>query len=292
MVIVRLMGGLGNQMFQYAFGRSYAHKINAPLKFDLSEFSIKESSAKNFVARDYDLDIFNVKADFAAADEVFRLSKRTNIELLDRILNRALGFKKTFILEPHFHYSESVFESGDDVYLHGYWQSEKYFADIEPQIREDFTFREDLTEKAKEMLARIEASNSVCVNVRRGDFVTNNFHGTFGADYYRKGEEIIKSKTADETYFVFSDEVEWCEANLKFDAPTVFVSHNYAGKKFQDYLRLMAACKNFIIPNSSFAWWAVWFNENQNRTVIAPKNWFSDSKFDTKDLIPEDWIRV
>jgi len=283
------MGGLGNQMFQYAFGKNFAHKTKNELKFDLSEFENAENTA---VPRKYDLDIFNVKAEFATADEAFRLSKRTNNHFIDRILNRAIGFKKSFILEPHFHFSETVFDHPDNIYLHGYWQSEKYFAEIEPQIRQDFTFREEMTDKAKEMLEKINNANSVCVNVRRGDFVTNDFHGSMGTEYYQKAEAVIKAKTNGETYFVFSDDVEWCEANLKFDAPTVFVSHDYAGKKFQDYLRLMAACKNFIIPNSSFAWWAVWFNNNQERIVIAPKKWFGDPNFDTKDLIPPDWIRV
>ncbi len=289
MIIVKLMGGLGNQMFQYAFGKNFARKTKTELKFDLSEF---ENTEKNHVQRNYDLDIFNVKAEFATNDEVFRLSKRTNNRLIDRILNRAIGFKKSFILEPHFHFSETVFDKPDNIYLHGYWQSAKYFAEIEPQIRQDFTFREEMTGKAKEMLEKITNANSVCVNVRRGDFVTNDFHGSLDTDYFRNAESIIKTKTRDETYFVFSDEVEWCEANLKFDASTVFVSHDYAGRKFQDYLRLMAACKNFVIPNSSFAWWAVWFNNNKDRTVIAPKKWFGDPNFDTKDLIPPNWIRV
>jgi hypothetical protein len=178
------------------------------------------------------------------------------------------------------------------VYLEGYWQSEKYFSDIDSLIRSDFSFREEMSDQAKEMLRTIENETSICVNVRRGDFVTNHRHGWHGVEYIKKAENIIKQKVGDHRFFVFSDEIDWCEENLKFDAPAVFVGHDHAGRKFQDYLRLMAACKHFIIPNSSFAWWAVWFNQNVERIVIAPKVWFNVESLSTKDLIPTDWIRI
>ena len=292
MIIVRLKGGMGNQMFQYAFARRLAHKHGAELKFDNGFFGDIEPGNPDHVVRNYDLDIFNVAGTQASKDEVSHLARRTDIDLLERILNKVLGPKASHIREPHFHFSEAAYNAPDDVYLDGYWQSEKYFADAEDLIRSDFTFKEDLEPEAKEVLGEIGNCESVCVNVRRGDFVTNPFHGALGTEYYRHGEELIAQRTASPTFFVFSDDVEWCEENLKFDAPTVFVSHKYAGRKFQDYIRLMAACKHFMVPNSSFAWWAIWFNHNEERTVVAPKNWFSDPTWDTKDLIPQNWIRI
>lgn len=292
MIIVRLKGGMGNQMFQYALGRRLAHKHGSELKFDLGFFAEDDQGNPNHVVRNYDLDIFNVAGSPASAAEISKLAKRTNNTFLERVLNKIIGPKASHIREPHFHFSESAYNAPDNVYLDGYWQTEKYFADAEDLIRSDFTFKEDVGVEAREILREIEATESVCVNVRRGDFVTNPFHGALGTDYYRQGEEIINARTGAEKYFVFSDEVEWCEANLKFDRPAVFVSHKFAGRKFQDYIRLMAACKHFLIPNSSFAWWAVWFNVNSNRAVVAPKQWFSDSSWDPKDLIPEDWIRI
>lgn len=286
------MGGLGNQMFQYALGRHLAHKNNTQLKLDLSFFLDQGRKKKSHVARHYDLDIFNVREDFATAKEVFQLSKRVNHSLLDRAFNKIFGYKNSYIIEPHFHFSDAVFNAPDNVYLAGYWQTEKYFAGIEPMIRSDFTFKEEMSGQAKELLDKINNTNSICLNVRRGDFATNSFHGFYGTDYFLKADEIIKQKTSDYSYYVFSDEIEWCEANLKFDVPTIFVSHQFAGKKFQDYLRLMAGCKHFVIPNSSFAWWAVWFNQSPGKIVIAPKAWFGDSSLDTKDLIPESWIRI
>src|SRR5262249_12175713 len=285
-------GGMGNQMFQYAFGRRLAHKHGTELKFDLGFFEDQDQSNPDHVVRRYDLDIFNVTGTPASDREISRLARRTDIDLVERLMNRILGPRSSHIREPHFHYSEAAFRAKDDVYLDGYWQSGKYFADAEDLIRSDFTFREDLTAPARALLSEIETSESVCVNVRRGDFVTNPFHGTLGQDYYGEGEGIVKRSASEPTFFVFSDEVEWCEANLRFDGPTVYVSHEYAGRKFQDYIRLMAACRHFIIPNSSFAWWAVWFNRNTDRTVVAPTNSFSDPTLDPKDLVPPTLIRI
>ena len=283
---------MGNQMFQYAFGRRLAHKHGSELKFDIGFFDEDGGGNPNHVVRNYDLDIFNVKGSPASEVEVSRLARRTDNVFLDRLLNKILGTKSSHVREPHFHFSEAAYNSPDNVFLDGYWQTEKYFADAEELIRSDFTFKEDLGQDARELLQDIEREESVCVNVRRGDFVTNPFHGALGLDYYRQGEEIINRETAASKYFVFSDEVEWCEENLKFDRPTVYVTHKYSGRKFQDYIRLMAACKHFLIPNSSFAWWAVWFNHNAGRVVIAPKQWFSDPTWDTKDLIPQNWTRI
>jgi hypothetical protein len=292
MIIVKLAGGLGNQMFQYAFGRCLAHRQGFELKFDRSEFNIEQAGKKGHVFREYDLGILNIQENFATKEEVFKLGKRFENDLLDRACNRIFGRKKSYLLEPHFHFSPTAYNAPDNVYLVGYWQTEKYFKAIEPLIRTEFTFKEEMSEKAKEMLGRINNSNSICLNVRRGDFVTNNFHGSHGAAYFGEADAVIKQKIADYTYYVFSDEIEWCEENLKFDNPTVFVSHEFAGKKFQDYIRLMAACKHFVIPNSSFAWWAVWLNQDKDKIVIAPKIWFTDSSFNTNDLIPAGWIRI
>jgi len=280
------MGGLGNQMFQYAFGRALAARRSAELKFDVSGF------VTDLPKREYDLSIFELEADFASEDEVFEYKRRFRNRFVDKVANRLLGVKPTYIIEPHFNFSQDIYDTPDNAYLHGYWQTEKYFSDIKETIRKEFTFREELSPAAAELIKRIHDSNSVCVNVRRGDFVTNSFHGSYGVDYFRKAESILRERIGSSEYFIFSDEIDWCESNLQFDGSTTFVSHEYAGPKFQHYLQLMAACKHYIIPNSSFAWWAVWFNRDRNKTVIAPKMWFNDPRIDTSDLTPKDWIRT
>lgn len=292
MVIVKLSGGLGNQMFQYAFGRSLAARNNTELKLDLNFFQHQPAGDSAHVFRNYDLDIFKLKADIASEDEIFKLSKRVRNIFIDKALNKIIGHKSTLVREPHFHFSSSAYNAPGNVYLEGYWQSEKYFDAEKELIRADFSFKEAMSIKAAELLKKINSTDSVCVNVRRGDFVTNNFHGSFGTEYFKKAASILTKKIGNPTYFVFSDEIEWCMENLKFDAQTIFVSHDFAGRKFQDYLRLMSSCNHYIIPNSSFAWWAVWFNLKKDKIVIAPKRWFNDPSLDTTDLTPASWIRI
>jgi Glycosyl transferase family 11 len=292
MIIVKLMGGLGNQMFQYAFGRYLAEKHRAELKLD-TRFLLDRTPRKGHrIFRNYDLDIFRVQENFATEQEVFHLSQRSKNPFLDKVLNKILGLKRSYLLEPHFHFSETAYNAPDNIYLAGYWQAEKYFAPVQTIIREDFTYKNEMSIPAKDLLAQIKSTNSVCVNVRRGDFVTNPFHGAFGVNYFQQADKIIRQKIADPAYFIFSDDIEWCKENLQFLAPSVFVTHRFAGEKFQDYLRLMSACNHFIIPNSSFAWWAVWLNEHRDKIVIAPEKWFNDPRYDTKDLAPSGWIRI
>jgi len=292
MIIVKLWGGLGNQMFQYAFGRCLAFRHNTELKLDLNFFNNQIAGKKGQVLRNYDLDIYNINSISATTEEIFKLGRRFKIEFFDKGVNKIFGYKSSYIAEPHFHFSDAAYHSPDNVYLSGYWQTEKYFSEITSLIRADFTFKDKMSDTASELLNWITNTNSVCVNVRRGDFVTNNFHGSYGFDYFKKAESIMNEKTTNQTYFIFSDEIEWCQQNLKFEGETVFVSHEYAGRKFQDYLRLMSSCNHFIIPNSSFAWWAVWFNMNKDKIVVAPQLWFNDTSFNTSDLTPASWIRV
>jgi hypothetical protein len=292
MIVVKLMGGLGNQMFQYAFGRHLEHRLGVQLKFDTSDFALT-SGGPGFVPRKYDLDIFGIDVDVATPKEIARLRDRTGIAPLDRLLNRVLGPKPSHVVElPVFHFVQERYEGSDDTYFDGYWQSEKYFADVEPEIRREFSVVEPLEPRSEELMREITASNSVCVNVRRGDFVVNDRHGWFGSDYFSQGEKMLANRMTDHRFYVFSDDVEWCRENLRFDRPTVFVGHEFAGRKFQDYLRLMAACRHFIIPNSSFAWWAVWLNNSTDRVVVAPKKWFNAPELDASDLFQPDWILI
>ena len=291
MIISRITGGLGNQMFQYAFGRRLAVKHETELKLDVSFYSDPANAEPNPV-RTYDLGVFKIHERIASQSEIAKLSKRVENDLIDRVLNRLKGVKQGHIREPHFHFSESAYNSPNNIYLSGYWQSEKYFADIEPTLRAEFEFNDQPDEMATAMLDRIESTNSVCVHVRRGDFLTNPLNGLFGVDYIQKAEEIMMARISDPTYFVFSDDMDWCEASLKFEGSTVFVSNDFGGMKFRDDLRLMAACKHFIISNSSFSWWAVWLSRRDDKIVVAPKEWFRDKSLDTRNLIPLAWIRI
>lgn len=279
MIIVTLMGGMGNQMFQYSLAKSLSIKNNIPFKIDLS-FLKNRNMGSDFVYRDYDLDIFNISPDFDI-----------NKSDVEGLIN---------LKEPTYHYCEEIMDfvqqhSNENIRIEGYWQTPKYFRGIEDEIRKDFLFIEPI-EKNKDtniisMLDDILSSNSIMINVRRTDYLNTNFHGVMGNDYITNACKLIESKVDNPKYFIFSDDIDWCIDNIKLDN-MVIVDHTYKGNKFGTYLQLMKSCKNFIIPNSSFAWWAAWLNEDYNKIVIAPKMWFTDSNIDTSDLIPSNWIRI
>lgn len=290
MIITRISGGLGNQMFQYAFGRELAVRHNTELKMDIGVYT--DPKQRHEPERNYDLDIFNICATVASDEEILVAAKRVRNDIADRVLNRLLGVKKGHIREPHFHFSQDAYNSGDGAYLSGYWQSTKYFRESEQLLRSEFTFRDPMSENARPIFDKIGQTNSVCVHVRRGDFVVNPLNGLYGPDYYRKGEELISQRVTNPHYFVFSDDIEWCRANLTFAGPTRFVDDDFGPRKFRDDLRLMSACKHFMIANSSFSWWAAWLNPDPDKTVIAPTEWFRDPSLDTKDLIPKEWLRI
>jgi hypothetical protein len=293
MVIVKLQGGMGNQMFQYATAKALARHLATDFKMDL-EFLLDRSPRENFVYRDYDLDIFSLEAPVASKSETLKFKKlpenklQTALYLLQNIVR-----PWKYYYEPHFHFAPQVFELPRHCYLDGYWQTPKYFQSIEQEIRNDFRFREPVIAASQELHKMIKEKNSVCINVRRADFLNNNFHGVCDMKYFNPGIDIVASKVADPHFFIFSDDPQWCLENFKLDYPVTFVGHEHKGNKFSNYLQLMSQCKHYIIPNSSFAWWAVWLNgDRSDKIVVAPTTWFTDGDWDPKDLIPDTWIRV
>ena len=285
------MGGMGNQMFQYAFGRYLSVKHNTTLKLDLS-ILLDRTPRKDFVFRDYDLGIFDIEENFASEKEISAIRDWSPSPLLKKILKKIRGIRKNYIREPFPNFSGAVYHSPDNVFLDGYWQTEKYFQDIEDIIKKEFVVKEHLSEQALMLANQIRKNNSVCVNVRRGDFILNSYHNVCDLRYYRKAEAIISSKIQDPYFYIFSDDIEWCRENLGFYSPATYVSHEFAGKKFQDYLRLMSYCKHFIIPNSSFAWWAAYLSPSQNNIVIAPQKWVADDNYNEEDVYRKNWIRI
>jgi hypothetical protein len=293
MIIVKMIGGLGNQMFQYAAARRLAEARKTVLKMDLS-YLLDRARRKEFIFRSYSMDIFRCRETFASEKETVRLTERRTSKaaaLLSKIITTRSS--SPVICEPHFHFYKELLGAPDNVYLDGYWQSEKYFKDIDKIIRDEFTFRAGLSENCKDLAKKIESSNSICLNVRRTDFVTVDSSLQFiGLDYIERGMKKITEMVDHPSFFIFSDDIEWCRENIKHSSPVSFVTHDFAGDRFKDYLQLMILCKHFIIPNSTFGWWAAWLNKNPSKIVIAPKRWFSDPSINTDDLIPEGWVRI
>jgi len=288
MIIVNLIGGLGNQMFQYALGRRLALLNDATLKFDLENLRLsRKLKLKKWVLglfnigitmpRNYGLYVFNIEENVMTRKEIQKL----NLPLVSEP-------------EPKFCFHPEILQTKGDCYLKGFWQAEKYFKDIEDGLRKDFTLKKEFSIDDLAIAKEIKNGNAVSLHIRRGDYVTkavvNKFHGTCSLKYYEDAVEYICQKGNNPKFYIFSDDIAWVKKNLNIKNDAVFVSDG----KLKDYeeLTLMTYCKHNIIANSSFSWWGAWLNPQAEKIVIAPKNWLSDAGANTCDLIPENWIRL
>ncbi len=292
MVIVRLKGGMGNQMFQYALGQQLAHDLRAPLKFDLTNL-LYRNNPPDFVYRNYDLDVFRVTSSFlhppGVIAPVFNLRNRKLSQGLRWLLMRNYPVVK----EAHFHVDPQLLGTArEGVVYDGWWQSPRYFSGVETKIREDFQFSRPVIPASRELLSRIEQSNAICLNVRRTDFLKVDTLNATDLDYFLRAADYLGRAVSEPRFFIFSDDVAWCREHLKLDFPLEVVGHEHKGYKFGNYLQLMTRCRHFIIPNSSFAWWAAWLNTGAEKQVVAPEHWFTDPTIDTTDLVPEAWHRL
>ena len=296
MITVKLMGGLGNQMFQYALAKNLAIKNKTEVIFDLTFLNHRLPGTK-YVFRNYDLGIFkNIRNQTTLLSKLSKYLRNTAY-IMQTLINKIGSkiIKNYYITErKQYEFDPSIMKSDKNCYLSGYWQNEKYFKDISNEIKEDFSkFSYPLSEKSAKLLKEIHKENSVCVNFRRTDYLTiNTFMGDIDANYYNNAIKLMSEKIGKPHLFIFSDDIEWCKNNFKSEFTTTFVDHSYAGKKFSDYFQLMMNCKNFIIPNSTFAWWAAWLSSDKNKVIIAPKTWIISKDYDSSDMVPKEWIRV
>jgi len=289
MIIVRLIGGLGNQMFQYAAARRLAHHYNTDLFLDVTGFA-------SYSLRKFELDIFKIRAKIAPPDLIkcvpFSRKDAVHIGIRHFFLGETII---QYVKEQTFDFYESVLFLPDNVYLNGYWQSEKYFSEIVDIIRKEFSFVNPPSAINQELLEEIGECNSVSMHIRRGDYISNpvtmEFHGALGIDYYTRALNLIRKKVKDPHIFVFSDDIFWVRKNLKTDIPIYFIDHNGAEKDYED-LRLMSNCKHHIIANSSFSWWGAWLCNNSEKMIIAPKKWFNAPGINASDIIPDSWFKV
>ncbi|MBT0653028.1 alpha-1,2-fucosyltransferase [Geomobilimonas luticola] len=297
MIVVCLKGGLGNQMFQYAAARRLAHQHSTELKIDLS---FLESCQSGFTHRSYELCHFSISAAIASPREVAEITGRGNTwrETMLVRFRHATGLAtlyRNIYREPHFHFDPTVLGLPDNIYLTGYWQSERYFKDIEETIRNEFTVRHPLTGKNQELAAMIQSTNSVALHVRRGDFVsdplTMETHGFCEPHYYQRCVGEIVARVAEPNFIVFSDDPVWTRANIHIPFPLTVIDHNLPDKGVED-LRLMSLCKHNIISNSSFSWWGAWLNANKGKIVLSPAEWLKDKRHDTADIIPDGWLKI
>jgi len=334
MIIARLEGGLGNQMFQYAAARRLAEKHSCPLKLDLSWFNTQQ-------LRQYKLSCFNIYENFATPQELEAIIGNYSItEWLSLKISRKLGFKQSvadlntyrevssgitfnnthtgwwiarikhkfgfyrsdldlhkrgkYIREKHHHFDPDILEASNYIYLDGFWQSPKYFSDVESIVRQEFTLRSHQSSLCAQIVEQITNTFSVSLHVRRGDMANdpqaNQLHGTCNLNYYKRAVEHIANHVREPHFFVFSDDPTWVKENLKLNFPSTLVScHNSLVDNEEMYL--MSRCQHHITANSTFSWWGAWLNPSPNKLVVAPQKFFADfaCDHDVKDLYPTTW---
>lgn len=297
MIISYIMGGLGNQMFQYAFGKSAACRFQASLKIDVSDYT-RFKSHNGFELES----VFNAKLE-AATEEDFRqvLGWRGNKLIRQQLLNRSRGLflpPNVFIQDLNKSAVDNVSSLRSPAYLHGVWQSQTYFEPIADHVRSDFVFATECTDEDLRIREKIAASNSVSLHVRRGDYVsnshTNSVHGVCSIDYYLRAINYLSQRYSNLSYFIFSDDIEWTKNNIEINAPVTFVAHNQGARAHAD-MKLMQACRHHIIANSTFSWWGAWLSKmwlQGQGSIIAPTRWAAKNTVATQETIPSSWVRI
>ena len=291
MIIVRLRGGLGNQMFQYAAGRRLAIHNKTNLKLDMSWLKVAQQH-ENVDFRQYALDAFMIKGSLANSIDLARIymPPYTRKKHLYRTL---MGSIQPFYEPEDGSFQPGLLTAPKNSYLEGSWLNEKYFNDQATIIRNDFRFNKPLGHKANMLKTEIYNSEAVSVHIRRGDYVTNKIAeqrlGILPLDYYKNAADFIEKKINKPAFFVFSDDIEWCKKHLNLGSPTFYSDHQ--NKNWED-MWLMSLCKHNIIANSSFSWWGGWLNDSPDKIIVAPKKWFKEASIDSSGLLLDEWVKL
>jgi len=284
MVIVKIWGGLGNQLFQYSFGKYLAAKLCTAVKYDIQT----TNSLNSFTQRELAIAAFNVQLDVATAAEINENKYFRNIHFarLERKLAQAFpALLRTHIVESNEPKPFGALHFKDNCYYEGYWQSYKYLAPVEDSLRQQITMKQPLSEAVSTTLREIAAAPSVSIHVRRGDYLHNKYFATCPMDYYKKAMAYFTETGT--KFYIFSDDIAWCRENF-IGSQYVFITGN---ENFED-MYLMSYCSHNIISNSTFSWWAAWLNNNAEKITITPRDWHKRHNEKYNDLLPLHWIKI
>jgi hypothetical protein len=294
MIVVRLMGGLGNQMFQYALGRRLARDRGVPLKLDTTFYDTQRERRVD-TPRVYALGGWRIQAELATSAELAEFpdsspGRRTRIMALFK--RRRAG---TTVVERSLRFDPAVLDVRPPALLVGYWQSQRYFSPIASLLHQEFAPAHPPCRHAESLGALVSDSGAISVHVRRGDYVTNTvtheYHGVCSPEYYAGACTLVAKRVHTPHFLVFSDEPDWAASELKLPGRTTVVAHDAACHPHDD-IWMMSRCSHHVIANSSFGWWGAWLGRNPSKTVVAPKRWFNGTAQQPEDLIPEHWIRL
>lgn len=289
MIIVELTGGLGNQMFQYAAGRALANKLNTELRLDHAFFETNFTNT-TITPRKYELDAFNIDLK-APRYELLKVR-------LSRFIPKTLKSDKFYIdvNEKCAYKTDTIFPKSNNLYLTGYYQSEKYFQSIREIIKKEFSFKPPLQENIQLINHIATKKNSVGILVRRDDFITTNIDQSLDLRYFERAINEISLRVKDPFFFIFTiGDTAWSRGLLKFSKNMEIIENNNPNMCGFEKMRLMSLCNNNIIPNSSYGWWSAWLNNNPEKLIIAPRKWHFDENINQMIIdqrILKTWISL
>lgn len=293
MIFVKLVSGLGNQLFQYSLGRQLSIEKNVELKLDISFFYDQN-------LRSFKLNHFNINATVATQSEIDKHLKFYNSNsAFSRIYRRLEKLsprveRKVFKEKVPWNYEQDIFNVSPNIYLDGYWQNYRYFQKIDPVIFKELILKESYSFDLKKISIQIiNDQNSVSIHVRRGDYLTdkeaNHLMGVMPISYYYSAIDYIKQKINKPNFYIFSDDLTWVKKNFKINDPCFFIN----GEKDYIDLDLMSKCKHNIIANSSFSWWGAFLNTNPDKIIIAPKHWVQQDAINNRvEIVFPSWVKL
>lgn len=288
MIIVKIYGGMANQLFQYAAGYALSMHHATVLKIDKSYFQEKNNDTK----RSFALDKFNIDYAVASQKEIDNVFK---FRTIDYAWNKCLPIsKKRFYGEKKPGFYEGFFDLPDHVYLRGYFQSDKYFIDCQKSLLEQYQMKTNGLEPILPFAATLKNSNSVAIHIRLGDYLNptlSSIMAPFDITYYQRAIDHFQQHIIHPTFYVFSDQIQLAKDLLKIDAEFVFVDEQISSNSEENFY-LMQSCQHQIIANSTFSWWAAYLNKHVHKTVVAPQKWYKDHFGDATNLYPSNWVVI
>lgn len=285
-VYIKLSGGLGNQLFQYATGKYLSLKNSCDLIIDTNWY---QSIPAGSTPRSILINQLNINAQYVDSNGKPELLINPPSNNLLKIF-----FKKKVTKEKsNLTYDPSLLNLNTPIYLDGYWQSYKYFEEIRHILIKEVTPVKICAQYEKFIDTLNDTHNSVMLHIRRGDYVSSPsasmIHGTLKMSYYECAIHNIEKNIKNPIFFVFSDDIDWCRKNLPRNIDVIFIETHQDPASPVDELYLMKMCQHHIIANSSFSWWGAWLCQNQEKIVYAPKTWFANQEHSLEDLIPKNW---
>jgi hypothetical protein len=285
MIVTRLDGGLGNQMFQYAFGWSLAKKHETQLALDLSSYHTGPQHG-------YLLDRFQISASPLIPQLSQRIPKRYRIVTSNWLPDWLCPNVLRRVKERPFGFHEKFAKSSDNSYLVGYWQSEKFFPGVRDELLKQFTPVAELSDASQRVIDRMQSAPSVSLHIRRGDYVSHSetarIYEQLSLQYYQTCLQRFVAEHDRVQVFVFSNDLPWCREHLRLSSPTHFVDHTHRNSAHEDLVMMSHAACN-VIANSTFSWWAAYLNNRDDRTAFAPARWFRPGTLNGDHLPLREW---